>query len=170
MPPPALPPERPTAAFVRIKRKTIWPLFSATEIQTASVPVCIPPIASSPHRHAGRHLQGFRNGASQHGNHPHQNRRFRQRRQLGTDYGAMGYSNIPFNPEHVRIDLLSEVGEITVCRNGVGVDIDEEYASKILGEDEIVIRITIDNGNASATCWGCDIPYDYIKLNGNYRK
>ena len=101
MPPPALPPERPTAAFVR--KKTICPLFSATEIQTASVPVCIPPIASRPHRHAGRHLQGFRNGASQHGNHPHQNRRFRQRRQLGTDYGAMGYSNIPFNPEHVRM-------------------------------------------------------------------
>lgn len=83
---------------------------------------------------------------------------------------AMGYSNIPFNPEHVRIDFLSEVGEITVCRNGVGVDIDEEYASEILGEDEIEIRITIDNGNASATCWGCDITYDYIKLNGNYRK
>lgn len=52
----------------------------------------------------------------------------------------------------------------------MGVDIDEEYASEILGEDEIVIRITIDNGNASATCWGCDITYDYIKLNGNYRK
>lgn len=83
---------------------------------------------------------------------------------------AMGYSNIPFNPEHVRIDFLSESGEITVCRNGVGVDIDEEYASEILGEDEIEIRITIDNGNASATCWGCDITYDYIKLNGNYRK
>lgn len=83
---------------------------------------------------------------------------------------AMGYSNIPFNPEHVRIDFVSEAGEITVCRNGVGVDIDEEYASEILGEDEIEIRITIDNGNASATCWGCDITYDYIKLNGNYRK
>lgn len=83
---------------------------------------------------------------------------------------AMGYSNIPFNPEHVRIDFISESGEITVCRNGVGVDIDEEYASEILGEDEIEIRITIDNGNASATCWGCDITYDYIKLNGNYRK
>lgn len=83
---------------------------------------------------------------------------------------AMGYSNIPFNPEHVRIDFISEAGEITVCRNGVGVDIDEEYASEILGEDEIEIRITIDNGNASATCWGCDITYDYIKLNGNYRK
>lgn len=52
----------------------------------------------------------------------------------------------------------------------MGVDIDEEYASEILGEDEIVICITIDNGNASATCWGCDITYDYIKLNGNYRK
>lgn len=50
------------------------------------------------------------------------------------------------------------------------MDIDEEYASEILGEDEIVISITIDNGNASATCWGCDITYDYIKLNGNYRK
>lgn len=83
---------------------------------------------------------------------------------------AMGYSNIPFNPEHVRIDFISDAGEITVCRNGVGVEIDEDYASKILGEDEIEICITIDNGNASATCWGCDITYDYIKLNGNYRK
>lgn len=83
---------------------------------------------------------------------------------------AMGYSNIPFNPEHVRIDFVSEAGEITVCRNGIGVDIDEDYASEILGEDEIEIRIIIDNGSASATCWGCDITYDYIKLNGNYRK
>lgn len=83
---------------------------------------------------------------------------------------AMGYSNIPFNPEHVRIDFISDAGEITVCRNGVGVEIDEDYASEILGEDEIEICITIDNGNASATCWGCDITYDYIKLNGNYRK
>lgn len=83
---------------------------------------------------------------------------------------AMGYSNIPFNPEHVRIDFVSDAGEITVCRNGVGVEIDEDYASEILGEDEIEICITIDNGNASATCWGCDITYDYIKLNGNYRK
>lgn len=83
---------------------------------------------------------------------------------------AMGYSHIAFNPEHVQIDFVSEAGQITVCRNGVGVEIDEDYASEILGEDEVTILITIDNGNASATCWGCDITYDYIKLNGSYRK
>ena len=83
---------------------------------------------------------------------------------------AMGYSEIPFNPDRVQIEFASEAGQITVCRDGVGVEIDEDYATEILGEDEVEIRITIDNGIASATCWGCDITYDYIKLNGNYRK
>ena len=83
---------------------------------------------------------------------------------------AMGYSEIPFNPDRVQIEFASEAGQITVCRDGVGVNVDEDYATEILGEDEVEIRITIDNGTASATCWGCDITYDYIKLNGNYRK
>ena len=83
---------------------------------------------------------------------------------------AMGYSTVLFNPDQVQIDFASEAGQITVCRNGVGVDIDEEFASEILGEDEVEIIITIANGNASATCWGCDITYDYIKINGSYRK
>lgn len=56
-----------------------------------------------------------------------------------------------------------------MCRNGAGVDFSEDEAKKILTEDEIEIYIELNAGNAKATAWGCDLTYDYVKINGDYR-
>ena len=82
---------------------------------------------------------------------------------------AMGYSGETFDPERVDVTFGSEAGEILVCQNGRGLDFDEDLAKKILTEDEVEIEIRMAEGDESCTCWGCDITYDYIKINGDYR-
>lgn len=82
---------------------------------------------------------------------------------------AMGYSGEKFNPGGVNISFESAAGSVEVCRNGCGLAFDEDLAKRILSEHDIVIRITMDEGSAQCTCWGCDITYDYIKINGDYR-
>ncbi len=82
---------------------------------------------------------------------------------------AMGYSGERFDPEKVDVSFASEAGEILVCRNGRGLDFDEDLAKRILSEDEVDIDIAMAEGDESCTCWGCDITYDYIKINGDYR-
>lgn len=82
---------------------------------------------------------------------------------------AMGYSGAAFDPERVAISFLSSAGAIAVCKNGRGLEFDEDFAKKILTEHDITIAISMDEGNASCTCWGCDITYEYIKINGDYR-
>ncbi len=82
---------------------------------------------------------------------------------------AMGYSGETFDPEQVNVTFASDAGEILVCEQGRGLAFDEALAKKILSEDEVDIDITISEGNEACTCWGCDITYDYIKINGDYR-
>ena len=82
---------------------------------------------------------------------------------------AMGYSKAPFRPEYVDVKFSSAVGEILVCRQGAGVDFDEETAKSILSQDEVVIDVDLNEGEHQATCWGCDLTYDYVKINGDYR-
>ena len=82
---------------------------------------------------------------------------------------AMGYSKAPFRPEHVDVKFSSAVGELLVCRQGAGVDFDEETAKRILSQDEVVINVDLSEGEHAATCWGCDLTYDYVKINGDYR-
>ena len=82
---------------------------------------------------------------------------------------AMGYSGETFDPEKVDVSFASEAGEILVCRAGRGLDFDEALAKRILTEDEVDIDIAMAEGDESCTCWGCDITYDYIKINGDYR-
>ena len=82
---------------------------------------------------------------------------------------AMGYSKAPFRPEYVDISFSSAVGEILVCQQGAGVDFDEEAAKSILSQDEVVIDVDLNEGEHQATCWGCDLTYDYVKINGDYR-
>jgi glutamate N-acetyltransferase/amino-acid N-acetyltransferase len=82
---------------------------------------------------------------------------------------AMGYSGIDFDPERVAVTFNSKAGSILVCKNGRGLDFDEKLASTILSEHDINVEITMSEGDASATCWGCDITYDYVKINGDYR-
>ena len=82
---------------------------------------------------------------------------------------AIGYAEADFDINKVDVDLGSRAGRIAVCRNGAGVDFSEEEAKKILTEDEIEIYIELNQGNAQATAWGCDLTYDYVKINGDYR-
>ena len=82
---------------------------------------------------------------------------------------AMGYSKAPFRPEYVDVRFSSIQGEILVCEKGTGLEFDEELAKKILSQDEVVIDICLNEGDHEATCWGCDLTYDYVKINGDYR-
>ena len=82
---------------------------------------------------------------------------------------AMGYSGESFDPDKVDVRFASTAGEIEVCHQGRGVDFDEDLAKKILTEHDIEINITMGEGNGSCTCWGCDLTYDYVKINGDYR-
>ncbi len=82
---------------------------------------------------------------------------------------AMGYSKAPFRPECVTIAFASVAGSITVCENGEGLPFDEVLAKKILSEAQVEILIDVDEGEHSVTAWGCDLTYDYVKINGDYR-
>ena len=82
---------------------------------------------------------------------------------------AMGYSGEEFDPERVSVHFASAAGEIAVCADGRGLDFDEDLAKKILTEHDVEIRIAMGEGSGDCTCWGCDITYDYIKINGDYR-
>ena len=82
---------------------------------------------------------------------------------------AMGYSGEEFDPEKVDVHFTSAAGDIEVCHQGRGLEFDEELAKKILTEHDVEINITMGEGSGSCTCWGCDITYDYIKINGDYR-
>ena len=82
---------------------------------------------------------------------------------------AMGYSGAEFDPETVDVSFASAAGEIAVCRKGRGLDFDEDQAKKILTEHDVEILVDLHSGSAQCTCWGCDITYDYIKINGDYR-
>ena len=82
---------------------------------------------------------------------------------------AMGYSGVEFDPDGVSVTFESNEGRLTVCEKGRGLPFDEKLAKKILTEHDITIDIMMDAGNAECVCWGCDITYDYIKINGDYR-
>jgi len=82
---------------------------------------------------------------------------------------AIGYSGADVDVNKIDVAFASKEGTITVCKNGAGVDFSEEIAKKILLEKEINIIIELNDGDASATAWGCDLTYDYVKINGDYR-
>jgi glutamate N-acetyltransferase/amino-acid N-acetyltransferase len=82
---------------------------------------------------------------------------------------AIGYSGADVDVHKVGVKFVSAAGEILVCENGAGVEFSEELAKKILLEKEIGISITLGDGEGAATAWGCDLTYDYVKINGDYR-
>lgn len=82
---------------------------------------------------------------------------------------ALGYSNVDFDPERVDVSFASNAGEILVCQNGSSVNFDESKAKEILLQDEIKILINMKLASSEATTWGCDLTYDYVKINGDYR-
>ena len=82
---------------------------------------------------------------------------------------AIGYSGAPVDVTKVGVSFRSAKGTIEVCKDGAGVDFSEEIAKEILLEAEIEILVTLGDGEFSATAWGCDLTYDYVKINGDYR-
>lgn len=82
---------------------------------------------------------------------------------------AMGYAEADFDINKVNVDLASSKGVLPVCRNGAGVAFSEEFAKEVLAEDEIFVNISLQAGDVEAKAWGCDLTYDYVKINGDYR-
>ncbi len=82
---------------------------------------------------------------------------------------AIGYADADFDISMTDVKIGSEKGMIEVCKNGAGVDFSEEKAKEILGEEVINIIISIGDGAGKAVAWGCDLTYDYVKINGDYR-
>lgn len=82
---------------------------------------------------------------------------------------AMGYSGAQFDPEVVDIWLESKAGTIKIVENGIATDYSEETATKILSEEEVIAKMDIKDGNETATAFGCDLTYEYVKINGDYR-
>ena len=82
---------------------------------------------------------------------------------------AIGYAKADFDINKVDIDLASKAGTVAVGRNGTNIAFSEELAAKVLAEDEIMVNIDMHQGDVSAKAWGCDLTYDYVKINGDYR-
>ena len=82
---------------------------------------------------------------------------------------AIGYSGADVDITKVDVKFVSAAGELAVCENGAGIDFSEDTAKVVLSEKEIEIVVTLHEGDGAATAWGCDLTYDYVKINGDYR-
>ncbi|MDY6228326.1 MAG: bifunctional glutamate N-acetyltransferase/amino-acid acetyltransferase ArgJ [Clostridium sp.] len=82
---------------------------------------------------------------------------------------ALGYSGVNINPNKVDVSFKSSIGEIEISKNGMGLPFDEVKAKEILLQDEIMILINMNSGKHSSIAWGCDLSYEYVKINGDYR-
>ncbi len=82
---------------------------------------------------------------------------------------AIGYSGADVDPAKIDVTFRSEAGAVAVCQNGAGIPFSEEAAKAVLSEPEIEILVGLNDGDAASTAWGCDLTYDYVKINGDYR-
>lgn len=82
---------------------------------------------------------------------------------------ALGYSGVDIDVHRVDVKFSSDGGEIEVCKDGSGIDFSEELAKKVLSCDEVYILVDLKSGDSCATAYGCDLTYDYVKINGDYR-
>lgn len=82
---------------------------------------------------------------------------------------AIGYSGADVDVSKISVSFRSDAGEIKVCENGAGIDFSEKKAKEILSEKEIIIAVDLCDGVESSRAWGCDLTYDYVKINGDYR-
>lgn len=82
---------------------------------------------------------------------------------------ALGYSGADIDVNRVDVSFESAKGVIPVCKDGAGIDFSEEKAKEILLENEIIINVALNSGGGEARAWGCDLTYDYVKINGDYR-
>jgi glutamate N-acetyltransferase/amino-acid N-acetyltransferase len=82
---------------------------------------------------------------------------------------AIGYAEADFDIDKIAVELASSAGSVKVCENGAGIPFSEEEAAKVLHEKEIYINVSMGLGDVTAKAWGCDLTYDYVKINGDYR-
>lgn len=82
---------------------------------------------------------------------------------------AMGYAGADINIHAADVSFSSPAGEVEVCKNGAGIEFSEELAKKVLTEEEITVNVTLRDGDSAAEAFGCDLTYDYVKINGDYR-
>ena len=82
---------------------------------------------------------------------------------------AIGYSGAAVDVNKVDVSFRSAAGRIDVCKNGAGIPFSEEIAKQVLLEKEIEILVELNSGDVASTAWGCDLTYDYVKINGDYR-
>ena len=82
---------------------------------------------------------------------------------------AIGYSGANVDVDRIDVAFTSVAGTVAVCKNGAGIEFSEELAKKVLSEKEITIEVGLNTGDVSSTAWGCDLTYDYVKINGDYR-
>ena len=82
---------------------------------------------------------------------------------------AIGYSGAETDVSKIAVSFVSKAGRVDVCENGAGIEFSEDEAKKVLTEKEIEIIVSLGDGDASSTAWGCDLTYDYVKINGDYR-
>lgn len=82
---------------------------------------------------------------------------------------AIGYGTEDVDVSRIDVGFKSRKGQVDVCKNGAGIPFSEEAAKEVLSEDEIEILVNLNSGNYSSTAWGCDLTYDYVKINGDYR-
>jgi glutamate N-acetyltransferase/amino-acid N-acetyltransferase len=82
---------------------------------------------------------------------------------------ALGYSGVQFDPENIELYFQSKSGKIQIYKDGTATDYSEEEATKILSEPEVTVLVDMKMGDATATAWGCDLTYDYVKINADYR-
>ena len=82
---------------------------------------------------------------------------------------AIGYSGVDVDTDKIDVSFKSKAGSVEVCRDGRGIDFSEEIAKTVLTEDEIQICVDLNSGDAKAVAWGCDLTYEYVKINGDYR-
>lgn len=82
---------------------------------------------------------------------------------------AIGYSGAKVDVSKISVSFSSSAGTVNVCKGGFGIPFSEEDAKKILSQPEININVELGDGIASAEAWGCDLTYDYVKINGDYR-
>ena len=82
---------------------------------------------------------------------------------------AIGYAGVDVDVDAVSVTFCSSAGQVKVCEKGRGVPFSEDEAKKVLSESEIIVEIGLGDGDAGAVAWGCDLTYDYVKINGDYR-
>lgn len=82
---------------------------------------------------------------------------------------ALGYSGVKFDPEKVELFFESRAGKMLIYKGGAATDYSEEQATKILSEPEVTVLVDMKMGTETATAWGCDLTYDYVKINADYR-